>query len=43
MKKSIQEVMFIFLGILEIFCPFSFDCEVNSEVPILKLEISILN
>jgi hypothetical protein len=27
MKKSIQEVIFIFLGIPEIFCPFSFGCE----------------
>jgi hypothetical protein len=35
MKKSIQEVIFIFLGIPEIFCPFSFGCEENVELSTL--------
>jgi hypothetical protein len=42
MKKSIQEVIFIFLGIPEIFCPFSFGCEERLENPLFKLKLSIL-
>jgi len=42
MKKSIQEVIFNFLGIPEIFCAFSFGCEENIELPI-SLNSLILN